>query len=167
MRARAPFSKRAPRADDSKASPADAPPPSAGAGRAPAGGAADLRVEEVWEPLDGEEVADTLQGAFGTLEELVAPEFKLSDERAKKIGARWAKLANSWAKRTRSALAIKAVVYGSLCFAFLELTVMLSWPAVKALVRVRKEAGEKKKAETIPGRVVPITRDAEGGGGGT
>lgn len=140
---RPPFSKR-PRPD--QGAKTEAPDPAADAA--------------VWVELEAEEVGDVFTGLFETFEECFGPEWKLEPAAAKKIGERWARLGNRWAKRVQSAIVLRAMVMCAVLFAVAQLAAMIGVRAVRTIRRKRAERGTKK---TVPGQVKDATTEPDDG----
>jgi hypothetical protein len=138
--------------------------------RAPA---EDVRTDaEVWEPITGDEMSDTLQGVFDGLTEGFGPEWTLEESRARKMGERWARIVNRFAKRARSLFVLRLLVYFTLGFACVELGAIVIGRTLKTIRRRREEAAEELKRRKAAGREQPSNvvqigpqASADGGGG--
>lgn len=120
--------------------------------------------QDVWEPITGEEMSDTLTGIFEGAAEGFGPEWELKPDRAKKMGERWARVLNRFAKRARNPFVLRLLVYLAIGFACIELGAVIASRVVTSIRRARAEKLEKKRLVVV-GQVHREQQPATGGGG--
>lgn len=119
---------------------------------------------ETWEPISGEEMSDTLTGIFEGAAEGFGSEWELPPDRARKMGERWARILNRFAKRARNPLVLRMLVYLAIGFACIELGAVVASRVVRTMRRVREEKRQEllKRAAL---KVVPQDAPTAGAGG--
>lgn len=124
--------------------------------------------QDTWEPITGEEMTDTLTGIFEATGEGFGPDvWELAPDRARKMGERWARVLNRFAKRARNPFVLRLLVYLAVAFAVVELGAVVASRIVKTMRKAREqklENARKRAALTVVGQVQE-QQPATGGGG--
>lgn len=115
--------------------------------------------EDPPEVYEGIEIRDAWEALFEALEESFGPEFRVEPKKLDRMGERWARMLNKFAKSAATRIIASGFAKFFLALAVLQPVTILVGASFKRIKRARREAAEREQGESA--EVLRARRDRE------